>query len=75
MGYHVAILRTASGPGVPIGEAEVRQAAMRMAGRLEVVPGKPDFWLYQPAHGEESDIVAFSEGELWTSNPSIACWS
>lgn len=71
MGYHVAILRTASGQGVPIGEAEVRQAVKRMAGRLEVMPGKPDFWLYQPAIGEESEIVAFSEGELWTSNPGI----
>jgi hypothetical protein len=46
MGYHVAILRTASVQGVPIGEAEVRQAVMRMAGRLEVMPGKPEFWLY-----------------------------
>ena len=71
MGYHVAILRTASGQGVPIGEAEVRQAVKSMAGRLEVMPGKPEFWLYQPAFGEESEIVAFSEGELWTSNPSM----
>jgi len=72
MGYHVAIIRTASGQGIPIGEAEVRQAVMRMAGRLEVMPGKPEFGLYQPAFGEECGIVAFSEGELWIAGPG--CW-
>lgn len=72
MGYHIRILRTASGKAVPIGEAEVRQAVTRMAGRLEIMPGNPEFWLYQPALGEESEIVIVEHGELWAKNPSDA---
>lgn len=55
---------------MPIGEADVRQAVIRMAGRLELMPGKPGLWLYQPALGDESEIVIVDDGELWASNPS-----
>jgi hypothetical protein len=72
MGYHVHILRTESGQPRPITQDEVRQAIEPMAGRLEIVPDKPEFWLYQPALGEESEIVVFDDsgGELWATNPS-----
>lgn len=70
MGYHIHILRTASCKAVPIGEAEVREAVTRMAGRLDVMPDAPELWLYQPALGRESEIVIVENGELWAKNPS-----
>lgn len=72
MGYHVHILRTESGQVRSITKDEVLRAIMPMAGRLAVMPDKPELWLYQPALGEESEIVAFddSDGVLWAASPS-----
>jgi hypothetical protein len=72
MGYHVHILRTESAQVLPITKDEVRQAVIPMRGRLSVMPDKPELWLYQPALGEESEIVAFddNDGSLWTASPS-----
>lgn len=70
MGYHVYILRT-KGIRQPISEAEVRRAIVPMAGRFEVFPHGEEFWLYQPALGEESEILILDkdEGELWAKTP------
>lgn len=69
MGYHVSILRTASGGMQPISEEEVRHAIVRMDGRLDIMPGKPEFFLYRPELGEDSEILLLDDGELWAKNP------
>jgi len=71
MGYHVTILRTEAGIQRQITEDEVRRAIVPMAGRLEVYPDTNEFWLYQPALGEKSEILILDkdEGELWAKTP------
>ncbi len=70
MGYHVTILRTEAGIRQPITEDEVRRAIVPMAGRFEIFPGTKEFWLHQPALGDESEILVVEDDELWAKNPS-----
>ncbi|KQZ44287.1 hypothetical protein [Duganella sp. Root1480D1] len=68
MGYHISILRTHANP---IGTGELMQAIGRMSGRLAVdQDAQPDPQVYQPAKGEESEIMLLEDGELWARNPS-----
>jgi hypothetical protein len=69
MGYHVTILRTGAGIRQAITEDEVRRAIVPMAGRFGIFPGTEEFWLYQPALGDASEILVLSDGELWTKSP------
>lgn len=71
MGYHVTILRTAAGSRQPIQPDQVRQAIGRMAGRLEIVPGKEELQLYLPQQGADGEAVWYEpgDGELWANNP------
>lgn len=69
MGYHVTILRTEAGRQQPITEDEVRRAIVPMAGRFEVFSGTKQFWLHQPALGDDSEILVLSDGELWAKTP------
>ena len=72
MGYHVTILRTRAGQVQHIGRNEVNQAVASMPGRLSVMPGRPERWLYQPVLGEESGIIDYDalDGVLWANLPS-----
>ncbi len=70
MGYHVTILRTKGGEQDPITWDEVTRALATMDGRLAQYTREPGAQeLYAPAGGEESEVLFFDEGVLWTKNP------
>lgn len=70
MGYHVSILRTQSGVSEPIGQDEIRQAISRMNGQIAIAPNKAELELYLPEKGDDGEALWYTDGELWTSNPS-----
>lgn len=70
MGYHVSILRTQSGVSEPIGQDEIRQAISRMNGQIAIAPNKAELELYLPEQGDDGEALWYTDGELWTSNPS-----
>lgn len=68
MGYHITILRA---PSAPIQAGELAQAIGRMSGRLAVDrDAQPDPVVYDPAKGEQGEIMVFEDGQLWAKNPS-----
>jgi|AraplaDrversion2_2_1032049.scaffolds.fasta_scaffold92993_2 hypothetical protein len=68
MGYHITILRA---PSAPIREEELIEAIGRMPGRLSFdQDAQPDRLVYEPAKGEQSEIMLFEEGHLWTKTPT-----
>lgn len=70
MGYHVTILRTKGGEQDPITWDEVARALATMDGRLAQHTREPGaLELHAPGGGEESEVLFFDDGELWTKNP------
>lgn len=68
MSYHITILRV---PSAPIQLEEVMRALVHMPGRLALSQdAQPDPLVYEPAKGDQSEIMALTDGELWAKNPS-----
>ena len=70
MGYHVSIVRTASGRAQPISKDELVKALPSMNGRLVIDPARPNAaQVVAPAMGDSSPLLLLEDGELWSSTP------
>lgn len=70
MGYHVSIIRTASGRAQPISKDELVKALASMDGRLVIDPAQPSaVQVVAPAMGDSSPRLLLEDGELWSSSP------
>jgi hypothetical protein len=73
MGYHVSIVRTASGQAQPISKDELVRALASMDGRLVIDPALPGATqVVAPAMGERSPVLLLDDGELWSGTPDDA---
>jgi hypothetical protein len=69
MSYHVTILRTHGGKQLPIGREEV-VAAVESRPDLQASPGDDGTLdVTVKARGEESPVLVWQDGEVWTRNP------